>query len=385
MPMTRMPCCTQWPLSRCLSVGLSLWLLALPLTQLANLPCHAEALKGNIIKTETEANTGQVNPDQLVTVQEGDLLEMKISTVIESGLSTEGDEFFGKLSRDYTVGGKVVLPRGTIVHGVVDEMTEAKWAGRNGHIAMKLDYLITPDGREIPIEGTSTTRDNKAVAALKVAGRTVGYTAVGGAIGAIMALKIGGVALAAASEGYLLAGGAAVGGAVGLGAALASKGMSAHIPEGAELKIKLQEGLQLPTMEMPQARVDDVKLEGLNVSIMNVLVKKDPFGERREMVLTLDISNQTKYAFSTFDLALMDEYGSVHYASPFGETGLWFQRLAPNSRMRGAMSFTVDDPTLQHYLVFYQQYTRQPLAKIAIDATDPVELEGKGKRRKRGG
>ena len=65
----------------------------------------------------------------------------------------------------------------------------------------RFDYLITPDGREVPIEGNSTTRDSKGKAAAKVVGRAAGYTAFGGVVGTMLVLKYGGLAAAVASHG----------------------------------------------------------------------------------------------------------------------------------------------------------------------------------------
>jgi hypothetical protein len=346
-------------------------------------PTGGKTLNGGVIITDPGvAPKGPLGP--MVELDPGQVLDMKIATVIETGLSTQGDEFFGKLNHDYTVNGKMVLPRGTLVHGLVEQITEAKRAGRDGYINLKLDYLVTPDGREIPIEAGTTTRDNKTVSALKVVGRTAAFTAVGGAVGAIMALRYGGLVLAAGTNGYALAGAAAVGGTVGLATALATKGASAHIPEGAEVKVKLGAPLKLPTIDTKDLPHDEqVALDGLAIAVTGVRLDKDPFGESKELTLTLDLTNQTTHAFSLFDMALVDEYGVAHYASPFGDTGLWFQRLGPNARLRGNLSFSVDDPTLQHYLVFYEQYSRKTLAKIAISPPPPKELSPsiKGHRR----
>jgi hypothetical protein len=83
----------------------------------------------------------------------------------------------GKISKDVLVDGLVVIPRGTQVHGVLSSVEGPKRAGRNGYINARFDYLITPDGRKVPIEGNSTTRDSKGKAAAKVVGRAAGYTA----------------------------------------------------------------------------------------------------------------------------------------------------------------------------------------------------------------
>lgn len=337
------------------------------------LTANAEkTLKGGVIHTDKYNNTPSINPDDIKEITPGTVLDMVISTGLSTGVSTEGDEFFAKVTKDYVVDGKVVIPKGTLVHGTVQQMTDRKRAGRNAWIATKFDYMITPDDREIPIEGQHTTRDSKLKAAAKVVGRASGYTAVGGVLGALTVLKYGGIAAVVASEGYALAGGAAVGGTIGLTAAMIKKGKSAMIEPGAEIRVKLSEPIQLPTMNMPDVTANDTKLEGLDVKVLGLRYDKDPFGEANEITLSLDIGNYTENTFSSFEIGLQDEYGNTFYPSPFGDTGLWFKKLTPNTKSVANVSFNVDNPKQQHYLVFFKQYTREPLAKIAIsDAMQP--------------
>lgn len=316
-----------------------------------------------------------VNENDIKEIAPGATLDMVISTPLTTGVNASGDEFFSKISKDYVVDGKVVIPKGTIVHGTIEEMKRAGRAGRNGYISTKFDYMITPDGREIAIEGGSTTRDSKAMAAAKVVGRASGYTAVGGAIGAIMVVKYGGLAAIAASNGYALAGGAAVGGTIGLTTAMLTHGKNAMLQPGAEIRVKLKEDLHLPTMNMPDAAAENFALDGLKVKVLGMRIDKDPFGESNEVNLTLDITNQTENTFSTFEIGLEDEFGNVFYPSPFGDTGMWFGKITPNSHCTSNISFNVDNVKLPHKLVFFKQYTREPLAKIAI--TDAMFMDKK--------
>ena len=88
---------------------------------------------------------------------------------------------------------------------------------------MDFDYLITPDGREIPIEGKMTTKLHPVAETSKIIAQDVGYTVAGGAIGGFVALNWLGIESAIMSHGYTVAGGAAIGGAIGLGMALYRK------------------------------------------------------------------------------------------------------------------------------------------------------------------
>ncbi|MDX2084139.1 MAG: hypothetical protein SFZ03_01965 [Candidatus Melainabacteria bacterium] len=343
----------------------------------------AEPFKGSVVVTEDDKRYPTVNAEDLKSVDKGTYLNMRISTEITPGLTGEGDEFFGTVTKNYTVDGQVVIPRGTVIHGKVNDMTDPKWAGRNGHVTLDFDYMVTPDGREIPIDGGFTNKDGALKAAAKVVGRSALYTGIGGVAGALMVAKYGGVAAVAASEGYALAGGAAVGGAIGLTAAMVTKGQHAMIQPGAELKIKLKDGMQLPTVNMPDNDANNKALEGLEVTVTGSRLTKDPFGEDREMTVSVQLTNHTEHTFTFFDIALEDEYGGIHYASPFGDTGLWFHKLVPNSQISGNLTFNVNNPEAQHYLVFYKQYTREPLARVALSGgTQELGKQNSSRRHK---
>jgi hypothetical protein len=333
-----------------------------------------DPLQGSVIKTG-DTNPA-INPDDLKELEKGTPLEMTVTTSLETGGTTAaGDEFFAKVTRDYAVDGKVVIPRDTLVHGQVIEAHDPKRAMRNGFISTKFDYLITPDGREIPIEADYTNKDSKAKAIAKVVGKSTAYTLGGGVVGAMMVLKYGGLASVVASEGYALAGGAAVGGVIGLTGAMIKKGNNTMITPGAELKVKLQDKLILPTMNLPDESANNIQLEGLKVKVLGMRSSKDPFGEMTEITLTLDMNNHTENTFTFFDIGLEDENGTIHYASPFGDTGLWFQKLSPNAHLTGNISFSVDNVKLRHHLVFFKQYTREPIARVAL--TDGMKVDKK--------
>lgn len=324
-----------------------------------------QPLQGSVLETD-EQNQPYVNEDDVRELEQGTALNMTLATGINTATVQAGDEFFGKITRDYTVGGQVVIPRGTLLHGICDTSKGPGYVGKNASIATRFDYLITPDGREIPIEGQYSNKDSKAKSVLKAVGRSAGYTAAGGVVGALMVWKYFGTAGIAATNGYALAGGAALGGAVGLGSALAGKGKHRIIQPGTEISIKLSEPIMLPTMSMPDISDEDILPVGMSVNVLAMGVANDPFGEPTEMTLTLDMVNKTPHTFNMFDIALRDEYGSVFYASPFGDTGMWFQSFKPNSRWVGNMSFSVDNPKAQHYLIFFKRHTREEVGKVAI-------------------
>jgi len=305
--------------------------------------------------------TGKVEP-----VQKGSKLKMTVSSVINSSYHLKGDEFFAEITDDFSTRSGIVLPSGTVAHGIVTELKDKKRLGRDAYMTIKFDYLITPDNRKIPIEASMTTKKNAACSTAKVVLEDTAYTVAGGVIGGILAFKVLGAGAAVASNGYTVAGGAGIGAVIGITASLFRKGHDVLIQPGDEINVNVTENLELPVFTDKALRDDELILEGLDVKILGYTVEKDPFGELNTINLSLEIRNNTDKTFSTFDMALLSDYKTVYYASPFGDTSMWFQKITPGSAIRGSLSFSVDNPKKRHWLVFYDSRTRKPVAKFSL-------------------
>lgn len=169
---------------------------------------HAEK-SDQLRQLESELFTGQVEH-----MERPDVIHMTVSQVLDSNINMEGDEFFAEVVNDVSGESGVLIPRGTIAHGKISSTEGAKRLGRPAEISLDFDYLITPDGREIPIEGKMSTKLNPVAQTGKIVAQDLGYTVLGGVAGGFVALNWLGLEAAIASQGYTLAGGAAVGGAI---------------------------------------------------------------------------------------------------------------------------------------------------------------------------
>lgn len=342
-------------------------------------------LRGNIIQGGVNYNELEENKDlftgEIEAVEKGSILRMTVASVISSGFYRKGDEFFAEITDDFSSQSGIVLPAGTVAHGRITEFRDKKRLGRDAYLSLKFDYLITPDNRKIPIEATMTTKRSKTVSTAKVVLEDVAYTAAGGVIGGILALKFLGLGAAVASNGYTVAGGAGIGAVLGLTAALLRKGKDVLIQPGDEIRVKVNESLELPVMSYEALKDEELLLEGLNVKVLEYIVERDPFGELNTITITLHIRNNTKKTFSSFEMALLSDYNTVYYSSPFGDTGMWFKKITPGTQIRGRMSFSVDNPKKRHWLVFYDNRTRKPVAKFSLKNAER-ELKQLSKKRK---
>ena len=301
------------------------------------------------------------------TLDKRDTINMTVSQVLDGSFSLEGDEFFAEVTSDVIGDKGVIIPRGSVAHGTIVQTAEAKRLGRNGYLDLSFDSLTTPDGREIPIEGKMSTRLHPVKEAAKIVATDIGYTAAGGAIGGLFALQTLGIEAAIASQGYTVAGGAALGGAVGLGMSLYRKGKNVLIAPGDEIKVKILSSIDLPVYKEEALKKAEITYPGLDIRIANILYEKDPFGEANTITLSLAISNMSDRTFSGMDLALVNDYNVVFNPSIFGDTRLVFSQLKPGDRFAGKISFSVHNVKQSYWLTVNDRRKNKPIAKISLD------------------
>lgn len=335
----------------------------------SNTLAYAEVFQGHAEKTDTyqqkleqELFTGKVE-----NLERKDVINMTVSQVLDSNINIEGDEFFAEVTDEVRGDKGVIIPKGTVAHGKITQTVDAKRLGRSGWIELDFDYLITPDGREIPIEGKMSTKLHPIAEASKIVAQDVGYTIAGGAVGGFMALNWLGLEAAIASQGYTLAGGAAVGGAIGLGMALIRKGHDVLIAPGDQIRVKINTTVPLPVYKEEALKQHEMFYPGLDIQISDIKHETDPFGEVNTITLTVMISNMSDKTFSGLDMALVNDYNLVFRPSIFGDTKLMFKQIRPGDKFAGRVSFAVDNINRSFWLTFYDRRKGTALTKISID------------------
>lgn len=333
---------------------------------ISGMPVYSDVLKGGVQETIEREMPSETFTGEYHEITQKDTIEMTVEQVIDANIHTEGDEFFARITSDVGKNG-VVLPKGTMAHGIITQTTEAKRLGRSGSVSLKFDYLVTPDGRKIPIEGGMSTKMNPVKEFGKIVATDVGYTAVGGVAGGWFALNTLGLEAAIASQGYTIAGGAAIGGTIGLVMSLYRKGKDALIAPGDQIKIKLKAPVELPVYRDEALVQEELEYPGFTVHITNLEYDKDPFGEPNTIVLTLRIENLSDKTFSGMDIKLTNDMQQMFFPSPLGDTSLMFQQIKPGDRIIGKISFAVNDVKGIYWLSFFDRMTKKELAKVSLD------------------
>lgn len=340
---------------------ISSFMLSAPTLATPTLEGHAE-FSDNAQQIQQDLFTGEIEH-----LERKDIIHMTVSQVLDGSIHMEGDEFFAEVTNEVYGDSGVIIPKGTLAHGKISQVGEASKMGKSAWLELDFDYLVTPDGREIPIEGKMSTKLNPVAETSKIIAQDVGYTLAGGAVGGFMALNWLGLESAIASQGYTIAGGAAVGGVIGLGMALMRKGNEVLIAPGDEIRVKINTTIPLPVYKNTALQQHELNYPGLDINISDIRHEEDPFGELNTITITVMISNFSDKNFSGLDMALINDYNKIFRPSVFGDTKLMFKHINSGDKMVGNISFSVDNINRSFWLAFFDKRSGKPLAKISID------------------
>ena len=173
----------------------------------------------------------------------------KIAFALDEALSTKthraGDSFSGVVSQPVQIGGRVIIPEGSVVRGSV---ARSKRAGRirgRAEMDLRLEQLELPDGQVFDLVATLTELDESEKETVGEEGEITGQgskkrdvaTIGGGAgIGAAIGAIAGGGGKGAAT-------GAGVGAAAGTAAVLLTRGRDIKLERGSELALQLDRAI----------------------------------------------------------------------------------------------------------------------------------------------
>ena len=151
--------------------------------------------------------------------------------------------------------------------------------------------------------------------------------------------------------------------------ALFKKGQDVLIAPGDEIKVRIKSSEAIPVMTHEALKQEELFYEGLDVNIYDIFLEEDPFGNLNTISLDMIIRNNSKTDFSTFDIALVNDLRNSYKPSIFTDyrNSLAMKTIKRGNSVSGILSFSVENPKRQHWLVFYDKRTNKPLARISID------------------
>ena len=88
---------------------------------------------------------------QAIRIPAGTTLNMEMLTPVSTKIANTGDEFSAMIKEDKIVNGQIALPAGSVIRGTIDRIVPAKRLSRSAIMYFTFDHVVTPTGRQIPI------------------------------------------------------------------------------------------------------------------------------------------------------------------------------------------------------------------------------------------
>jgi hypothetical protein len=171
----------------------------------------------------------QAAPVQSVLeVPVGTEMDVRLTDSLDSGKAMVEDRLEATTLADVHVGGRLAIPAGSVVRGLVTAVDPATRTNRTARMTVSFDQ-VTVNGQVHPIRGTVT----EAIQGSGMKGE-VGRVGVGAGAGALIGGLLGGV------KGALV--GVAIGGA---GTLAATEGKEVRLPQGSVLRVRLDSPVQM--------------------------------------------------------------------------------------------------------------------------------------------
>jgi hypothetical protein len=175
----------------------------------------------------------EVRATRQVTIPAGTVLHLRVSRGFGSDTSRVEDAVPATLDRPVVIGGRTILPSGSLASGYVVQATRPGKVKGRGRVAVRFNR-ITPAGSDARY--TMQTRSWAAVAPAtkKKDALTIGVPAAGGAV-------VGGLIKGKKGAGI----GALAGGGAGTAAVLSTRGKDVRIGRGSTLAVRLSAPLTI--------------------------------------------------------------------------------------------------------------------------------------------
>lgn len=183
---------------------------------------EVEALRREIydLRRDVDSFRGQSQAEGGISIPDGIEIPIVVEDNVSSKTARPEDRIVASVADSVRVAGRVVIPAGTEVRGVVRNVEPARRPAHGGRLEMSFDSMML-DGQPVPMRSRVVR-----ISEHKLDGSKAGLGALlGGVIGAV----------AGGKKGLL------IGGVVGAaGAVVATKGDEVEIPAGTEIVLRLE-------------------------------------------------------------------------------------------------------------------------------------------------
>lgn len=82
----------------------------------------------------------------------GTVFKLEFLQPVSTFSGCEGDSFVATMKNELSAGTNVILPSGSVVRGSVANVNTAKRFSRGAKLYLDFDHIVTPNGRQIPLD-----------------------------------------------------------------------------------------------------------------------------------------------------------------------------------------------------------------------------------------
>ena len=170
----------------------------------------------------------EVNSSARGVIPVGQELDVRLQNGLSSETSTVEQRFEATTAVDLMQDGRVLVPAGSVVRGVVSDVKRPGRIDRVGSLTLSFDRM-TVRGREYTIRGMATdVFESRGIR------DEIGTAGVGAGVGGVIGGLIGGLK------------GAVLGAVIGAGGAIAAtEGKDIHLPAGSIIRIRLDSAVNV--------------------------------------------------------------------------------------------------------------------------------------------
>ena len=90
----------------------------------------------------------------------GTVFKLEFLQPVSTFSGCEGDSFVATMKNELSTGTNVILPSGSVVRGSVAQVNTAKRFSRGAKLYLDFDHIVTPNGRQIPLDLAVCQFDN---------------------------------------------------------------------------------------------------------------------------------------------------------------------------------------------------------------------------------
>lgn len=90
----------------------------------------------------------------------GTVFQLEFLQPVSTFSGCEGDSFVATMKNELATGSNVILPTGSVVRGSVAQVNTAKRFSRGAKLYLDFDHIVTPNGRQIPLDLAVCQFDN---------------------------------------------------------------------------------------------------------------------------------------------------------------------------------------------------------------------------------